>query len=256
MGKMALLMRKSWKEELHPRDGGGQFAHAPDTGMNPPAGNGTAHLAELKDAIRHDLENMAVPRLKVDYTEENFKKLFGEWNRVDTPAGRVTVPHSQFEKLEKENRKGWLGAMYQTITDPVLVIQESPERKLYVKAFTPEKKGVITFLSVVIEKDKSQVNITNHEKDMANVLNKIKKADAVVYKKPATIGGGSLTIGKSLRGVLPAGGEAEYSTSRLSTVLPKTPEMSSADWLIKRLNYRIAKSNLKSAIRRFEGGCA
>ena len=140
-------------------------------------------VADAKAEIAKKLEELAVPRLRVEYTEENFKKLFGEWNRVETPAGRVTVPRSQFIKLKDRNREGWLGAVYQTITDPILIIQETTDKKLYVKTFAPEKKGVIIFLSVIIEQGSSRVNISNHEKGMRNILNKIKRADDVAYLK-------------------------------------------------------------------------
>jgi hypothetical protein len=239
MGKRIFFIRKSWKENLHPRDGHGRFSFAPDNGQNPPMGNTAVNLNEFKDEIKHTLIDTAVPRMKVGYTEENFKKLFGKWNRVDTPIGGVTVPHSQFIKLEKEKREGWLGAMYQTITDPVVIIQESPERKLYIKTFTPERKGVITFLSVIIEDGNNRVNISNHEKDINNILNKIKKAGDVVYKKPTNTGVDSLTFGKSLRRVLSAGGNygdqplAIKGINHLSIISQESLKKSSPRLIIK-----------------------
>jgi hypothetical protein len=246
---MASLLRKGWVEGQHPRDGAGRFALAPDTGLNPPMGGGgdEARLKSFKTELRRKLESMAVPRMKVDYTVENFKKLFGEWNRVDTPIGRVTVPYSQFNKLKDRNREGWLGAMHQTITDPVLVIQESPEKKLLVKTFTSETKGVISFLSIVIEEGKSRVNISNHEKEMNNILNKIKKAGDVVYQKSANTGNGSLTIGKSLRGVLPAGGESSKPETHLSTASTENLKKS-----ISYLKFKIVQWNLENAIQKLE----
>ena len=213
---------KLQKSRIYVRDRLGQFALAPDAGQNPQMPQGkenNTELAKFKDGIRHTLVEQAAPRMKAEYTEENFRKLFGEWNRVNTPVGRVTVPKKQFEKLlpennkNKQDRRGWLGAMHQTITDPVIVIQEGPEKKLFVKTFAPEKKGAITFLSVIIEEGNSRVNISNHEKDMNNILNRIKKAGDVVYRKPTTTGVGSLTVGKSLRGVLPAQGTARTLAS-------------------------------------------
>ena len=162
--------------------------------------------AHAKAEIARKLEALAVPRLKVEYTEENFKRLFGEWNRVETPIGRVTVPRSQFIKLKDRNREGWLGAVYQTITDPILIVRETIDKNLYVKTFAPEKKGVIVFLSVVIEQGSSRVNISNHEKGIKNILNKIKKADDLAYQKASDTGFDSLTALKTMRGVLPAGG--------------------------------------------------
>ena len=195
------------------KDGGGSVSSNNET------------LEQLKAELKQSLIDMAVPRMKVAYTTENFKKLFGEWNRVNTPGGRVTVPFSQFEKLEMENRKGWLGAMYQTITDPVFIIQASPEKKLYVKTFTPERAGVITFLSVIIDKDNSQFNITNHEKPLNNILNKIKKADDVVYKKATNTSYNSLTFGKSRRGVLSEHMSKENNTqAKGSHILPLSPD--------------------------------
>jgi len=249
MGKK-LVMRKGTR--IYIRDRLGQFANAPDTGLNPQMGNANKKtLVEIRNEARHTLEELAVPRMKTAYSEENFRKLFGEWGRVDTPAGRVTVPYSQFDKLAKtdkngKDRKGWLGAMYQTITDPVLIIQENPEKKLFVKTFTPEKKGIITFLSVVFEEKQNRVAVSTHEKDINNIVNKIKNAGSIVFRKTLPTGGGSLTIGKSLRGVLPAGVEMGNLIPHLSTLSSKP--------LRKSMPRLVIRKSAATAILRGMGG--
>jgi hypothetical protein len=76
--KMVLLMRKGWIEGLHPRDGGGRFALAPDTGINPHIGNGkdNGDDADTKQKAIYNLETMAVPMLEVAYNKNEYNKLF------------------------------------------------------------------------------------------------------------------------------------------------------------------------------------
>jgi len=170
-------------------------------------------MQEFRQKIKDKLIVSAVPRMKIEYSEENFRKLFGEWGRVDTPVGRVVIPKKQFIKLRELGREGWLGAMYQAITEPVFVIQETPVKKAFLKTFVPENKGTILFISVFLELEGNKINITNHQKDIDNILKKIKKTSDVVYEK-ATITGNSNGHTASRLGILPSGGNGALAHGR------------------------------------------
>ncbi|WP_024468674.1 PBECR2 nuclease fold domain-containing protein [Treponema pedis] len=90
----------------------------------------------------------------------------------------------QFEKLQSLNRNYLLGAVAETLKKPVAVIFEMRDGKpslLYVKSFLTGGKYKIV-QSVVVEIDGVNVSVSTHERTINNVLNKIKKADQVIYK--------------------------------------------------------------------------
>jgi hypothetical protein len=93
-------------------------------------------LNRLKTRLKRKFTNMAEPMNQVDYTQENYDNLFLD-NKVSTPIGKVRLRRDQYIKLG--NRKDLLGAMQQTLTNPITVINEDREGKifkLFGKSFT------------------------------------------------------------------------------------------------------------------------
>jgi len=179
MVRMALTMQKSWREDLHPRNGRGRFAFAPDTGLNPPIGSGVAK----QEQIIARLEECAVPMLEVEYSREEYNRFFPE-GTAQTPIKTVKMGTDQFAKLghkDKGKRKSYIGAAYQTLTDPVVIIKEGND-DVYIKSFVNEK-GISTFISVEKDKDDDRVIITNYFRRKKEVLKKIKWADSIAYLK-------------------------------------------------------------------------
>jgi len=123
---------------------------------------------------------------KVEYTRENYNKLFPD-NKVSTPIGEVNLGGHQFEKLEKEKRQKYLGAMYQTLTDPIAIIKEKDNRgraQLFSKSFKNNLKKTEGVISVVVDIAGKKISISTHPRDINNIINKIKKVADLVYEKP------------------------------------------------------------------------
>jgi hypothetical protein len=87
-----------------------------------------------------------------------------------------------------------LGAIYQTLSDPVIIFtskKEEQKAELFVKSFKKEK-GVDAVISVVIDHYDDvkpiKVSISTHKKNVNNILNKIKSPDDIVYEKTNIIG--------------------------------------------------------------------
>ena len=75
---------------------------------------------------------------KIDFTKENFNKLFK--NGIDTPIEHVKIGENQFEKLERKNREGLLSAMADVLSNPAVIIKTADNAKLYVKTYKSNKK--------------------------------------------------------------------------------------------------------------------
>ena len=137
--------------------------------------------------ITEKLETMAVPIDEREFSIGEYRKVFPQ-GAVKTPIGEVKIGKNQFIKLaEKDDgkRQGLIGAMYQTLSDPIAIIQEEEEdRKAYVfiKSFkTDEKTSIIVSVVVTIEGQK--VAISTYKRKKREVISKIKKAGVMTYEK-------------------------------------------------------------------------
>ncbi|MCL2556914.1 MAG: hypothetical protein FWE09_00385 [Treponema sp.] len=159
-----------WDEGRHSRDDGGKFAEGG-------RGGGGNDYGEL-------LKACAAPMLEVEYSVENYNRLFPR-GEVKTPLGTVRMGRDQFEKMGRKDggaRKSYLGAAWQTLTDPALVIGEGDDR-LYIKSFAGDK-GIAGFVSVEKDKDGQRVVVTNYRRDIGEIGRKLKKwAGSPLYLK-------------------------------------------------------------------------
>ncbi|MGF7108271.1 hypothetical protein [Treponema pedis] len=168
---------KAFNEGAHPRDAAGRFTD-----------KGFFYTEEQRaQAVKNDLKKLcterAVPLPDIPFTRENYNKLFPV-GIIQTPICSVKLGEHQFEKLQSLNRNYLLGAVAETLKKPVAVIFEMRDGKpslLYVKSFLTGGKYKIV-QSVVVEIDGVNVSVSTHERTINNVLNKIKKADQVIYK--------------------------------------------------------------------------
>ncbi|MDR1870120.1 MAG: hypothetical protein LBQ82_09070 [Treponema sp.] len=151
------------------------------------SGEKASEVEEIKDRLRKKFADMAEPMNYVEYSRENYDKLFPN-SKISTPLGEVSLGGHQFEKLGNNERKHLLGSMYQVLTDPIVVINEDRDgekAKVFSKSFENDSsKKMKTVVSVVPNIRGTNVSISTHEKDLNNVLCKIKKVADVVYEKP------------------------------------------------------------------------
>ena len=136
----------------------------------------------LKKRLKSKFEKLAVPMNQVDYTYENYDRFFPN-SEVSTPIGKIALRNDQFKKLKRKGRQNLLGAMHQTLTDPIAIINEDREggkAKLFSKSFLKNNKPIV---SVVIYEKGKNTAISTHDRRLNNILNKIKNPADLLYEK-------------------------------------------------------------------------
>jgi hypothetical protein len=145
---------------------------------------------ELITRITAKLETWAVPMDVREFSRKEYREVFPQ-GTVKTPIGEVKIGKNQFEKMsEKDNgkRRALIGAMRQTLTDPITIIQEEKDgRKAYVfiKSFkdTEDSQKTGFVMSVVVAIENTKVVISTYKRKKREVLSKIKKAGVIAYEK-------------------------------------------------------------------------
>jgi len=139
-------------------------------------------LVFLKKRLKEKFVEMAEPMRQIEYTRGNYEKLFPD-NKVITPLGEVKLGMHQFEKLNIKDRKNLLGAMYQILSDPIIIINDDRKSQLYSKSFLNNDKKIISVLTVIANIDGNRIAISTHIRNINNIINKIKKTADLLYER-------------------------------------------------------------------------
>jgi hypothetical protein len=86
---------------------------------------------------------------------------------------------------DKGNRKSLIGAMRQTLSDPIVIIpEENDSRKAYIfmKSFINNEKLSI-IVSVVVSIGSDKIAISTYKRKRREIISKIKKAGVITYEK-------------------------------------------------------------------------
>ncbi|GMO50016.1 MAG: hypothetical protein Ta2B_30760 [Termitinemataceae bacterium] len=139
--------------------------------------------------IAEKLVNMAVPMNEVEFTKENYNKLFPE-GKSKTPIGDIKLGSHQFEKLKEKGREYLLGAMAQTLNDPLVILdtrdKDGREAILYLKSFTRVgTEKIKKVISVVVDIEGKLVSISTGERKEKQIENLIKMAKRILFNKNA-----------------------------------------------------------------------
>jgi hypothetical protein len=154
---------------------------------------------QIVENVLEKLVSLAVPMDERKFTNEEYNRVFPR-GTVATAIGEVKIGQNQFSKLAEKDegsRQGLIGAMRQTLSDPVVIIREREEGRLadvFIKSFTAVegmKENLI--VSVVVDINGAKVAISTYKRKRREVIGKIKKADGIIYIKDD---GGSLTNGE------------------------------------------------------------
>jgi hypothetical protein len=124
--------------------------------------------------IREKLNSLAVPMETVEYSRNEYNRLFPE-GKIKTPEGVVQLSKDQFSKLTRKNRQHLLGAMRQTLAEPVIILSETQDgraAKLYIKSFTGDK-NISFVMSVVIRKGGNNLAISTGPRKKKQIEKKI-----------------------------------------------------------------------------------
>jgi hypothetical protein len=146
-------------------------------------GNKNAKRGSVKSRAIARLDRYAVPMMEVEYSREAYNKLF-KGGYVKTPINTVKMGTDQFEKLGRKDsggRRSYIGAAYQTLTDPVVILKEGTD-DVYIKSFVT-KSGISTFMSVEKDKADGRFVVTNYMRHKKEIIRKIKWADSIAYLK-------------------------------------------------------------------------
>ena len=147
-------------------------------------------VAQLQKALALALEKNVLPLKEVELNRENWNKMFPD-GTVETPVATVKLGENQFSKLCRSDRNNLLAAMYETLSNPAIVLEKetldekSGEFKLvnvYGKSFIHEdSKHKRAVESVIIFKDGKNISIGTHNKNIKDFVKQIKTADQIIY---------------------------------------------------------------------------
>ncbi|MCM1407041.1 MAG: SNF2-related protein [Treponema brennaborense] len=205
------------------------FASVLETPAAPP-------VIELQKGLQAALEENAAVLTEIPLTRNNYNALFPN-GTVETPIGTVKLGENQFKKLQQEDRNNLLGAMYETLSNPSLVLEketlnaESGDFKpvhVYGKSFvheTSEHKRIVE--SIIIFKSGENISIGTHNKDIARFVRQIKTADQIIYADSEISRVASLILSKGGSPVQLKG----INTQALNPKYDKTKLLSTSDLL-------------------------
>ena len=135
-------------------------------------------VEQIRNTLKADFKNKAIEKPQIEYSRENYDKLFPRGN-IKTPIGHVKLGENQYEKLKAKSREDLLGVVAETLKNPLVIINENGSH-IYAKSFVESGKTK-SYQSVVIKIDGKDISISTHQRDTNNILNKIKKAEDVIY---------------------------------------------------------------------------
>ena len=149
---------------------------------------GDIDVETLRKALQTALEETAEELPYTPFTRENYNMLFPR-DRIETPLGSVKLGAHQFEKLEQKDRQYILQAVHDTLADPSIVIKETGKdvfgedkiSNIFAKSYIFPSDKVRGIQSVVVSIDEENISITSHQRDISNVVNKIKKPDQLLF---------------------------------------------------------------------------
>ena len=149
---------------------------------------GDIDVETLRKALQTALEETAEELPYTPFTRENYNTLF-PYSKVETPLGAVKLGAHQFEKLEQKDRQYILQAVHDTLADPSIVIKETGKdvfgedkiSNIFAKSYIFPSDKVRGIQSVVVSIDGENISITSHQRDISNVVNKIKKPDQLLF---------------------------------------------------------------------------
>jgi hypothetical protein len=145
------------------------------------------NIKERIKRITAKLELMSVPMDFKIFSIDEYRKVFPQ-GTVKTPIGEVKIGKNQFSKLAEKDygkRQALIGAMWQTLSDPIVIIQEEKEGRaayIFIKSFIIGEKPCI-IVSVVVTIENNMIAISTYKRKKREILNKIKMADVMTYEK-------------------------------------------------------------------------
>lgn len=203
---------------------------------------------QLQKAIELALEKNTVQLTEVKLNRENWNRFFPNGS-VETPIGTVKLGENQFNKLQKEDRNNLLAAMYETLSNPSIVLEKETLDKnsgdfkpvnVYGKSFVREDSNHKRIVeSVVIFKDGDEISIGTHNKDIGRFTRQIKTADQIIFADSEISRVASLILENGgshvqLKGINTQALNSNYSKDTLLSIKKIQGQLKSQDEIIDR----------------------
>ena len=196
-------------------------------------------LQLLREELKKALNKIAKPLEIIEFSRENYNKLFPE-GYVNSPIEKVKLGEHQFEKLDVKERQQILKAVFDVLKTPDIVINEERETvfgdkkpsHVYAKSFEFNGKNKAV-QSIVVAIEDENVSISTHQRDINNVVNKIKNARQLIYV--------SDEVGQVIERIT-------VNPTRVN-IVPPVPNISQSQEksieLLKKENERLRKENME-----------
>lgn len=144
---------------------------------------------QIKNELKPALYDSAIELKEIKFSRENFNKLF-PLGFIQTPIETVKLGENQFTKLEVKNREKYLDLVYQTLFNPSFIINEFRLKNgieelshNYIKSYKDDSI-IEGFQSIIVTIDKENVSISSHNRNLDNLLSKIKIPEQLNYLNP------------------------------------------------------------------------
>lgn len=136
------------------------------------------------------LNETAVPLLEVPYSNKNYSNIFKS-GYLETPVESIKMGEGQFVKLATPDRNFTLGAVYETLTKPGIVLEEKKYDEeleqnkpyhLYAKSFvmeTTSNKKVVQ--SLIVAKDDKNIVVGAYPRDISDFMSEMTTAGEIIY---------------------------------------------------------------------------
>ena len=145
---------------------------------------------QLQRAVALSLDKNVSSLTEIKLNRKNWNMLFPK-GIIESPIETIKLGENQFEKLSRSDRNNLLAAMYETLSNPSIVLEkETLDEKtgdfrpvnVYGKSFVREESNHKRIVeSVIIFKDGENISIGTHNKNIRDFVKQIKTADQVIY---------------------------------------------------------------------------
>ncbi len=162
--------------------------------------NTTSYMSSEKKLTKKEVEEVLEKGREQfeqrPYSIEEWDKLFPN-NKIDTPIGVVKLGEKQFEKLDpnipdpknpkrkKQDRREHLDYIYKTLKNPSMIIKENGKH-IFVKEFIKQDESTRKYTSIILKIDDLDINVSNYNMNIKQIMNEIKKADEVILPEEVT----------------------------------------------------------------------
>ena len=145
---------------------------------------------KIRNLCSAALKETATPLIEVPYSNKNYSNIFKS-GYLETPVESIKMGEGQFVKLATPDRNFTLGAVYETLTNPSIVLEEkgydeeleqNKPYHLYAKSFVMETSGNKKVVqSLIVAKDDKNIVVGAYPRDISDFMSEMTTAGEIIY---------------------------------------------------------------------------